>query len=285
MNVILPEKEKVSKKTIIIYTAAILACIIAILVVILAQYYGVEKLDNMVKTGSMEISDSEKDIQTLKIEFNNMLNNTLENKNEDIEVKKLENDKDIIFTDYQKKENKENSYDLDLNIPKINIDSEIIKKYNDEIAETFIKKAEDIIKIQNMNSIYTVQYSATIEENILSLVIYSNLKDGNNAQRVIVLTYNYDLIENKEIEIEEIIKNRELDKGEIESKVKENIKIEQNKANDLKSLGYSIYERDSESDIYKLKNTKEFFIKDGRIYLIYAYGNENITSEMDIVVI
>lgn len=225
------------------------------------------------------------DIQTLKIEFNSLLNNTLENKNQELEVKKMEQDKDIVYTEYQKKEKKENNYDLDLNIPKININNEIIKEYNNEIANTFIKKAEDVMKIQNLNSIYTVQYSATIENNILSLVIYSNLKDGNNAQRVIVLTYNFDLKENKEIKIEDIINRKGLIKKDIESKVKENIKIEQNRANDLKSLGYSIYERNYEDEKYKLKNTKQFFIKDGRIYLIYAYGNENITSEMDIIVI
>ena len=285
MNVILPKKEKTSKTTIVIYVVSILACIIAAIVVVYALYYGSNNLDKMISTGSINISDSELDIQTLKVEFNNMLDNTLKTKEQELEIKKIDNDKDIVFTEYQKKENKENSYDLDLNIPKINIDNETINKYNDEISNTFIKKAEDIIKIQNMNSIYTVQYSATIEEDILSLVIYSNLKDGSSAQRVIVLTYNFDLKENKEIKIEDVINKKDLNKEEIEKKVKENIKIEQNKANDLKSLGYSIYERNFEDDKYKLKNTNQFFIKDGRIYLIYAYGNENITSEMDIIVI
>ena len=38
-------------------------------------------------------------------------------------------------------------------------------------------------------------------------------------------------------------------------------------------------------DIYKIENTKNFFLgKNKTLYLIYAYGNKNYTSEMDIVV-
>ena len=285
MNVTLPKKEKMSKKAIIIYIVAIVICVIAAIVVICSQYFGSGNLDRIIATGTIENPDVEADMQTLKTDFNNILDNELLNKSMEIKVNKMDEDKEIVYTYYEKKEAKENNYDVDLNIPQINIKNNIIEKYNKEIQETFVKKAKDVVKSQNMNSIYSVQYAAQIEDGILSLVIRSNLKDGNSAQRVIVITYNYDLKNNKEISLEELIKLKKLNKNEIQQKIKDSIELEQKKVQDLKSLGYSIFERSSESEIYNIKNTKEFFIKDGKIYLIYAYGNYENTSEMDLVII
>ena len=50
-------------------------------------------------------------------------------------------------------------------------------------------------------------------------------------------------------------------------------------------MGYNIFERNSEDEQYNIENTKEFFIKNQRIYIIYPYGNESLTTEMDVVVI
>ena len=62
-------------------------------------------------------------------------------------------------------------------------------------------------------------------------------------------------------------------------------KAEQEKVKELEQLGFSIFSRDYKSDLYKMQNTSEFFLgEDGCLYLIYAYGNNNYTSEMDIVV-
>lgn len=37
--------------------------------------------------------------------------------------------------------------------------------------------------------------------------------------------------------------------------------------------------------IYKIENTSTFFLdKDNYLYIIYAYGNNNFTSEMDIII-
>ena len=45
------------------------------------------------------------------------------------------------------------------------------------------------------------------------------------------------------------------------------------------------YTRDYTSDIYNINNVTEYFMgEDNALYIIYAYGNLNHTSEMDIVV-
>ena len=225
------------------------------------------------------------DYQALISNFDEIFQNQLEEYTIDLDIKKIDDGKDLIYTYYTKAENEENSYDLELNIPYINIDNETIQKYNEEIKQTYIQKAENTLQTENKNIIYSLEYQATIENDILSLVIRANLKEGSNAQRLIIQTFNYDLKNNKEVTLEEIINQKQLNKDEIQNKIKDEITSEQQRVEDLKSLGYNIFERHPEDEMYKIENSQEFFIKDGKIYIIYAYGNENLTREMDLVIV
>ena len=71
----------------------------------------------------------------------------------------------------------------------------------------------------------------------------------------------------------------------MQNKIRQEIKDEQNKAEDLQELGYQIYSRDSESDIYDIENSDIFFFHNENLYIIYPYGNDALTSEMDMVII
>lgn len=285
MKVTLPKKEKTDTKAIAIYTIAIISCIIAVVIVCITQFLGKNRLEEILSIGSSGTSKQEIDEQALIAEFDNIFNNNLEKSGFSVNIEKQEEDKDIIYTYYNKTESKKNHYELNLQVPHINIDNEIINQYNNEIKETFQKKAEKVLETQNKNIVYTVKYQAIIEENILSLIIKSELKEGTSAQRQIIKTYNYDLINNKEIKLEEMISRKGLRKEEVQRKIRDRIKIEEKKVEDLKNLGYNIFERNSEDEQYNIENTKEFFIKNQRIYIIYPYGNESLTTEMDVVVI
>ena len=81
------------------------------------------------------------------------------------------------------------------------------------------------------------------------------------------------------------MKIEQLDKQVIQNKIEDEIKIEQKKSEDLKSLGYNVYQRNIKSDIYKLENSTEFYLTNNTLYIIYAYGNETFTSETDLIVI
>ena len=70
----------------------------------------------------------------------------------------------------------------------------------------------------------------------------------------------------------------------VESKIKSKIEEEEKKAEDLKSLGYNIYLRDTSSDIYTIENSTEFYLDNNALYIIYAYGNAAETSQMDLVI-
>ena len=285
MNVTLPKKEKTDIKAVIIYTISIISCIIAAIVVAISQYLGTDELERILSVGGSNMTQEDIDEQILISGFDNIFNNQLEQYNLNIDINKKDEEKEIIYTGYENQESKENDYDLDLHIPYINIDDEKIENMNNDIKETFENKAENVLQSEKQNVIYTVQYEATIENDILSLIIKSNLKQSTSAQRLIIRTYNYDLKNKKEITLQELINKNGLNENDVQNKIKQEIENEQKKVEDLKSLGYEIFERDLESKIYNVENSDEFFIKDGKIYIIYPYGNNDLTSEMDLVII
>ena len=282
MNVTLPEKNKKNKRRIIIYSIAIFACILAIVVVIGIQILGNDVVDNFFGVSKIT-KKTEEEEDRLKANFDTLFQNQLENNNS-YEVKKIDENKDIVYTNYENTDKSANNYEMNVNLPYINIKNQSVQDYNENIKNIFQAKAEEVLKSTNSNVIYTVKYEAYIENNILSLIIYSDLKQDASAQRIIIQTFNFNLETNKELTLEDIIKIYELDEKTVQDKIDNEIKNEEKKAEDLKALGYNVFTRDTKSDMYKIKNATEFFVHNNNLYIIYAYGNDKLTSERDIVV-
>lgn len=282
MNVTLPEKNKINKRRIIIYSIAIFACILAIVVIIGIQILGNDVVDNFFGVSKIT-KKTEEEENRLKANFDTLFQNQLEN-NSSCEVKKIDKNKDIVYTNYENTDKSANNYEMNVNLPYINIKNQSVQDYNENIKNIFQAKAEEVLKSTNSNVIYTVKYEAYIENNILSLIIYSDLKQDSSAQRIIVQTFNFNLETNKELTLEDIIKIYELDEKTVQDKIDNEIKAEEKKAEDLKALGYNVFTRDTKSDMYKIKNATEFFVHNNNLYIIYAYGNDKLTSERDIVV-
>ena len=76
-----------------------------------------------------------------------------------------------------------------------------------------------------------------------------------------------------------------MDSIEVQNKINSIIKEENKKVQQLKNIGYNILERNINSGMYYIENTTDFFIYNKNLYIIYAYGNNNTTTEMDIVII
>lgn len=284
MKVVLPNKKVFNKKQIAIYITIIIICIISVILAFCVQFYARIDVGRMLglKEESKLGKKTEEETEMLKTEFDQIFTNRIEQ--EEPDSKKKEEDKPLVYTKVEGKSNKLNSYDVDVHIPYINMDNEIINRYNKEI-EDFVYKTSSVLESENRNIIYTVEYVANVQNGILSVMIRSNLKEGASAQRVIIQTYNYDLRNNKEISLEEIARIENVNQSELQDKIKKGITIEQKKVEDLKNLGYNIYSRDATSDIYKIENSKEFYLTHDTLYIIYAYGNETFTSEMDLIVI
>lgn len=282
MNVILPIDKKTNFYRKIIFGFVLLFCIIAILMAVYFQYYDNNSKANTADENNIEEIDVK---QVTKDEFINIFNNEL-SIDKQYDVTKEFEQYDLIFTRYKSNKTVPNKYSLDLNIPYINIKEEKIVEFNNEISETLVNKSKSIMGNENSsNVIYSIQYTACIKNNILSLIIKSNLKEGNNAQRVIIQTYNYDLANKKEVTINEALALKGIETKNAEKEIKEEIQKVQNQVAEFEKLGYTIYTRNPEDDMYKIENTDEFYIdNNNNLYLIYAYGNENLTSEMDLVV-
>lgn len=287
MNVTIPEKVGLKKKSIIIYGIIIFVCIVALLVAFYVQFYARIDLGRLVGINKDIVygnkTDDEK--QEIKSEFLRLFNNSIENTEASYNSKKEDESKNLVYTDYEKKEKNPNSYDIEVHIPNINIKSEIVDNYNKEINETFTSMTEKVLKSENRNVIYTVDYSANVQNGILSVIIHSNFKEGTKAQKVIIKTYNYDLRNNKEVSLAEVLNFENIDKQIVQEQINTEIKKEQQKVEDLEKLGYNIFTRDVNNDMYKVENAKEFYFTKDVIYIIYPYGNNSNTSEMDIIVL
>lgn len=282
MNVMLPEKEKISKRTITIYIVALVICMLAIIVVVGVQILGNDVINNMFGINKI-VKRTEQEELELKANFENIFDNEFSD-DENYQIQKIKEKEKIVYTSYNKEE-KADKYEINVNLPFINIKNDEAEKFNKEIESTFQQKSEEILKSTDKNYIYTVKYKAVIENNILSLIIYSNLKQDLSAQRVIVQTFNFNLEDNKMLPLGDVLNSYGLDRNEVQNKINNDIYTEQKKSDDLRNLGYNVFSRDINSEIYNVQNIEEYFIYNNNIYIIFAYGNNKITSEMDIVII
>ena len=267
----------------IVYMVIIIICIIAIGIAVYMQFFKDAKLGVILGITKQE-EDAE--LKELKENFLNIFDNNLNVlENYTGNLNKIKQDDDVILLAYDTQEQKEN-YTLDLKIPYFNINSDMAKKINQEIKATFKDKSESVISsTNNVNIIYNVKYKAYLKNNILSLSILSELKEGNNSERIIIQTYNYDLKNNNKIKIDEILKEKAIDINQANNKIKQEVNSSQEQNLKLAELGYNVNIRDVNSESYKIENAEEFFIgENGYLYVVYPYGNKEFTSEMDVVI-
>ena len=282
MNVVIEDESKKNKRLKIFYIGIISICVIAIISAIVVQIVKTNDASAVAKLPQLTENQKNQHKDEFEKIFENKVN-YLENNS--YKISKLASDKEIVYIGYQNNDSKLNDYDLKVNIPYININNDTIEGFNTQIKDIFEKKAKSIINTQNNNVIYTVDYSAYISNNVLSLVVRSTLKEGTNPQRDIIQTYNYDLTNQKEYTIDDMLNAKGITKKEANQKIKEEIKQQQEKAEELEKLGYTTYKRDYTSDIYNINNATEYLMgEDNALYIIYAYGNENNTNEMDVVI-
>lgn len=268
----------------IIYIVILIVCLIAIGIAVYMQFFKDEKL-GVIFGITKEVEDEE--VRTLKDGFMNIFDNSLKivskyNGN----INKIKDDEDIVLIAFNTQEQNDN-YTVDFKIPYFNINSDVARQYNAQIKSTFKDKSEKVLSSNSgKNIIFNVKYKAFENGNILSLVILSELKEGENSERIIIQTYNYDLETNKIVSIDDIIKAKNIDETSANNKIKSEINSSQEQNIKLSELGYNVTVRDTDDKQYKIKNASEYFLgENGYLYIIYAYGNEEFTSEHDIVII
>ncbi len=267
----------------ILYIAIAAFCIFAVIAGVVDQV-SIAKAKNKESKEMAElggISQAE-----LKQEFNSIFDNEIHYNNYDLTgvSKKAENE-NIVYSAYDIVENKENTYEVDIHLPLVNINDDVATEFNKITQQVFADKATEILnKAEGSTTIYSVNYTGYIYGDVLSIILKSTLKEENNAQRTIVKTYNYDLKTKSEVSINDAISKKGINKSDVESKIKKQVVKAIQEANSINASGYNTYSRNIEDTIYNLDNISEFFFKeDGTLYIVFAYGNNNYTSEMDII--
>ncbi len=260
-------------KMLIIIAGIILVCSIAIAIGVYAQITN----KNVIGGSQEEYADYEE----LESNFEDIFSNSI---NKEATAKMDINYDDYIYCRYDIQEEKD-GYKINAKIPMFKIETETTKGINQEIYNTFATKIIDIVNNSVTSTIYELSYVAYINNNIISLVINCKYKDGANPQRNIIQTYNYDIDNDKLLTIQDILNYKNLNKSDVQNKITEKITGINNQLKGLNSQGYNVYQRNENDEMYIVDNTPNFFLgKNNYLYLVYAYGNKNYTTEMDLVI-
>lgn len=263
-------------------------CFLAIIAGIYAQFFVKDEDKNnvIIPTGNQTPTEEtgEKTQEEIKSQFISLFTNVLNTGNYDASsISKIDASKDIVYSAYDIIENNDN-YEVNIHLPVINISGEVPVGFNNITQTVFADKASEVLSNKGEKIIYQVNYVAYINGDILSLAINSTLKEGSNPQRIMVQTYNYNLATGEKVKIEDILSQKNLVQSEVQNKITDTVTRAKEEAEILVQSGYSVYSRDLGSDIYKLTNISNYLLgANGELYIIFAYGNQNHTSEMDII--
>ena len=264
-----------------------LVCVVALCLVIYAQFFykyaDTDPLMIGINIGSKKTAE---EIAILKSNFNNLFTNSVKINSENVNVEKIDsNNSNIVYTGYDLTNEDENYYNINVKIPVLNINTDVAKQINSEIKKDFYDLANNIMRRSQGNTVYTVSYAAFINEDILSIAVKSSLKEQDKAEKVTVKTYNYNMPGKKIATLNDLIELKGTTSKDVQSTIEVDVKDSYNNARLIAEEFGNLYERDLSSDIYKVENTENFFLtEDGYVYIVYAYGNNDYTNEMDIII-
>lgn len=271
----------------IFFIAIILICVVALCLGIYAQFfYKYSDTDALMIGINIGSQKNAEEIDALKSNFNSLFTNTLmgENENYNIDRIKIENT-NLVFTTYNLVNEDENYYSVNAQIPLLNIDSERAKEINAEIKSEFYDTANSIMRRTEGNTRYSVSYAAFLNKDVVSIAIKSSLKEEGKSEKLCVKTYNYSIPEQRLLSLTDLIKLKETSVDKVQNTINDDIRKSYNNAKILATEFGNLYERDLSSDIYKVENTSTFFLtQDGYVYVIYAYGNNDYTNEIDLTI-
>ena len=190
MNVQLPKEYKVRKRDIVIYTICIIICVVALTVAVTVQVLGENVTNKVFHANKLQIASEEEQVK-LRTDFENMFTNEFTGQIENAEKK--DESKNFVYTTYENQDTVQGNYTLDVHIPNFNIKDETLEQINNKITTEYKQKVNQILNNNGSQIIYSVEYNSYVDNDILFLIIRSNLKESNNAQKQMIYTYNYDL--------------------------------------------------------------------------------------------
>ena len=274
------------RNKVLFFLGLTLICIMALCIGIYIQFfYKYSETDPLMIGINIGSQKTAEELAALEVEFNNIFKNELNIKSENVNVEKIKEENELVYSMYQLENADENYYTVNATIPTININSEVVNEINNSIRTEFYDKANSIMRQTEEFVVYNVSYQAFINEDIVSVVIKAALKEGNNAERVSIKTYNYSMSADRQVTLENLINLKKTTVKSVQDTIDEDIKIADTNAKIIAADYGNLYERDLDSDMYKVENASTFFLTDeGYVYIVYAYVNTDYTNEMDIVI-
>lgn len=268
----------------VMYAVISIICLFAIFAGVYVEVFKSAEPENVVLIGNetpgqIETQQEVKDV--FKKSFNSKLNAeeyTLS------KVTKLDETKPLVYTAINLDKQVEENYKISVRIPIINIKGTVVEEYNKQ-TDKIVQMINNIItKTDDNYTICDVTYTSYINNKVLSVAIMIVVKEGDNTQRTYIQTYNYNLETNKNVEITDVLKSRDLDQTAVNQKIISVVKKAAEEAKSVMESGYDVFKRNLEDEMYDVKNVKTFIQgPEGELYIIYAYGNTKTTSEMDII--
>ena len=266
-----------------IYALIVAFCIIAIIVGVNAQFFSTKESDEVpdINVSNVVSVNEEIDISNKVMQlFDNKLPQFKDYPN--IEKGDLSKNYLYIYSEnpqlpngpYTKK--LDGKYDIVAYLPVFNINSDVTNGFNNITINYFVKMMNDIVVNGTTNTNLTISFAANVNDNILSVAIIAKLKEGDKPQRIMIQGYNYDLANNKEVKVADVLAKKNVDMATANSKIEKFVKSADN----------TLYKRELTNPIYSIDKVTNFILgRNGELYIIYAYGNQaNVySSEMDIV--
>lgn len=265
------------------YAIIVVICIVSIGLAVYAQFFMEEDIggayENDIEAGGNILT-----AQDVNQSFLDLFTNELYSNYDDSTLTKIDNNQEIVYTFYENNQTVNGSYSMNIKIPLINIQSDVVAEYNNLTQRIFVDKINSVMAGTTVYTIYNLDYIAYVNNNILSVAIKATIKEGDNPQRVIVQTYNYNLQNDKSVTLREILEDRDIDETVVANRIRSVVQKASDDAAQMAASGYTVYQRNLEDDMYEIDNITNFMEgPNGELYIIFAYGNNNYTSEMDII--
>lgn len=274
------------KNKVIFFVVLLLICVVAVCIAIYGQYfYKYSDTDPLMLGIHIGSNKTQEEYSDLKANFNNIFTNELHVNSENINVDKIDTTRAVVYTGYTVQNDDENYYHVDLQIPILNINNDVAKQINGEIKELFLDEANKIMRSTTGFTNYQVNYVAYVNNGAISIAIKTVQKSENTAETVTVATYNYSIPDKKEISLKELIKLKETSIEDVQRSIDYTIQIAANNAAEIAKQYGSSFTRNPNDSMYKIDNIKNYFLTDdGYVYIIFAYGENLDTNEIDIVI-
>lgn len=266
-----------------IYALIVAFCIIAIIVGVNAQFFSTKESDEVPDINVSNVVSVNEEID-ISNKFMQLFDNKLPQFKDYPNIEKGDLSKNYLYIysenpqlpngPYTKK--LDGKYDIVAYLPVFNINSDVTNGFNNITINYFVKMMNDIVTNGTTNTNLTISFAANVNDNILSVAIISKLKEGDKPQRIMIQGYNYDLANNKEVKVADVLAKKNIDIATANSKIEKVVKSADN----------TLYKRELTNPIYSIDKVTNFILgRNGELYIIYAYGNQaNVySSEMDIV--